>query len=176
MELIMNKKINFSILLTIFSTFLFSQTPIFINEIHYDNVGGDTGEAIEIAGPAGTDLTSWSLVLYNGSDGSVYDTENLTGIIPDLCNGGVLSFPITGIQNGAPDGMALISPGSVVIQFLSYEGSFTATDGPANGMTSTVIGVDEVPAPPIGQSLQLTGSGTDYTHFTWVGPLPSTFG
>lgn len=40
-----------------------AQTPIFINEIHYDNDGGDTGEAIEIAGPAGSDLTGWSLVL-----------------------------------------------------------------------------------------------------------------
>ena len=39
----------------------------FINEIHYDNVGTDSGEAIEVAGPAGTDLTGWSLVLYNGA-------------------------------------------------------------------------------------------------------------
>ena len=44
-------------------------TAVFINEIHYDNGGTDTGEAIEIAGPAGTDLTGWSLVLYNGSNG-----------------------------------------------------------------------------------------------------------
>ena len=38
-----------------------------VSEIHYDNDGTDTGEAIEIAGPAGTDLTGWSVVLYNGS-------------------------------------------------------------------------------------------------------------
>ena len=31
---------------------LLGQTA-FINEIHYDNTGKDTGEAIEIAGPAG---------------------------------------------------------------------------------------------------------------------------
>lgn len=35
---------------------------VFINEIHYDNAGTDTGEAIEIAGPAGTDLTGWRSV------------------------------------------------------------------------------------------------------------------
>ena len=29
---------------------------VFINEIHYDNTGTDAGEAIEIAGPAGTNL------------------------------------------------------------------------------------------------------------------------
>ncbi|NNL70294.1 MAG: hypothetical protein HKO70_10070, partial [Acidimicrobiia bacterium] len=37
---------------------------VFINEIHYDNASTDTGEAVEIAGPAGTDLTDWSVVLY----------------------------------------------------------------------------------------------------------------
>jgi len=31
-------------------------TPVFINEIHYDNAGADVGEAIEIAGPAGVDI------------------------------------------------------------------------------------------------------------------------
>jgi hypothetical protein len=39
-----------------------------INEIHYDNVGTDAGEAVEIAGPAGTDLSGWKIVRYNGSD------------------------------------------------------------------------------------------------------------
>ncbi len=41
---------------------------IFINEIHYDNDGTDADEAVEIAGPAGTDLTGWTIVLYNGND------------------------------------------------------------------------------------------------------------
>ncbi|MCB1799032.1 MAG: hypothetical protein KDI67_09155, partial [Gammaproteobacteria bacterium] len=53
--------------------------PVFINEIHYDNTGGDTGEAIEIAGPAGTNLSGASLVLYNGSGGAPYDTISLSG-------------------------------------------------------------------------------------------------
>jgi hypothetical protein len=44
---------------------------VFINELHYDNVGTDSGEAIELAGPAGTDLTGWTLVLYNGTSGAV---------------------------------------------------------------------------------------------------------
>ncbi len=49
-------------------------TSVFVNEIHYDNTGTDEGEAIEIAGPAGTDLNGWSLVLYNGANGAVYGT------------------------------------------------------------------------------------------------------
>ena len=33
---------------------------VFVNELHYDNAGTDAGEAIEVAGPAGTDLAGWS--------------------------------------------------------------------------------------------------------------------
>ena len=51
-------------------------TTVFVNEIHYDNDGTDAGEAIEIAGPAGTDLSGWSLVLYNGNGGVVYNTND----------------------------------------------------------------------------------------------------
>ncbi len=40
-----------------------AQTSVFINEIHYDNTGTDAGESIEVAGPAGTDLTGWTIVL-----------------------------------------------------------------------------------------------------------------
>jgi uncharacterized lipoprotein len=34
-----------------------------LSELHYDNAGTDTGEAIEITAPAGTDLTGWSVAL-----------------------------------------------------------------------------------------------------------------
>ncbi len=87
-------------------------TTVFINEIHYDNTGTDAGEAIEIAGPAGTDLTGWSIVLYNGSGGATYDTDMLSGTIPNQQGGYgtvVLTYPSNGIQNGAPDGIALVN-------------------------------------------------------------------
>ncbi len=149
----------------------------FINEIHYDNAGTDTGEAVEVAGPAGTDLNGWSLVLYNGNGGAPYDTIALNGTIPDQQNGfGTLYFDTPGIQNGSPDGVALIDPSDNVIQFLSYEGSFTAVGGPADGMTSTDIGVSEGSSTLVGDSLQLTGTGTTYDDFTWAGPEPNTFG
>ena len=109
----------------------FAATPVFINEIHYDNISTDAGEAIEIAGPAGTDLTGWNIVLYNGSGGAVYDTDPLSGTISDEGSGfGVvtLTYATNGIQNGAPDGIALIDDSGTVIQFLSYEGSFTAVE------------------------------------------------
>jgi predicted extracellular nuclease len=145
---------------------------VFINEIHYDNAGTDVGEFIEIAGPAGTDLSGYSLVLYNGANGAVYRTDALVGTIPDQNNGfGTvsLSYPSNGIQNGAPDGMALVQ-GTTVIQFLSYEGVFTAVGGPADGMVSTDIGVSQNGSDAIGLSLQLVGVGTTYSDFTWSTP------
>jgi len=96
----------------------------FINELHYDNAGADSGEAVEIAGAAGTDLTGYSIALYNGSNGAVYDTIALSGVIDDEGAGyGALSFDRAGIQNGAPDGLALIAPDGHVLQCPSSEHS-----------------------------------------------------
>ncbi|WP_188443416.1 HYR domain-containing protein, partial [Planktosalinus lacus] len=150
---------------------------VFINEIHYDNAGADENEAIEIAGPEGTNLEDWTLILYNGANGMVYHTENLTGIIPDQNNGfGTLNFPIEGIQNGAPDGIVLVDNTNTVVQFLSYEGVLVAEDGLAEGMTSQDIGVFEAGSTPLGESLQLTGTGSFYADFTWNSPATSSPG
>ena len=53
----------------------------FINEFYYDNSGSDTGEFIEIAGLLETNLAEWSLVLYNGSNGTPYETIRLSGVL-----------------------------------------------------------------------------------------------
>ncbi len=145
-------------------------TPaVFINELHYDNTGADAGEFIEIAGPAGTNLADYSIVLYNGSGGAAYDTDVLSGTLPDQQGGfGTAAFLYpTSIQNGSPDGIALVYQGTTVVQFLSYEGVFTATSGAAIGMLSTDIGVIEGGSDPVGESLRLTGTGTGYSDFTW---------
>ncbi|WP_375427102.1 Calx-beta domain-containing protein [uncultured Sphingomonas sp.] len=150
---------------------------VFINEIHYDNVGGDVGEAIEVAGTAGTNLTGWTLVLYNGNGGAAYGTLSLGGVLADQRNGfGTTSVAAPGLQNGAPDGVALVDAAGRVIQFLSYEGAFTATSGPAAGMTSTDIGVAEEPAPGVGFSLQLKGRGSSAADFTWTAASDDSFG
>ena len=151
--------------------------PAFINEIHYDNTGKDTGEAIEIAGLAGTDLFGWALALYNGRNGTLYRTKLLNGIIPDQANGfGTIAFSFPrSIQNGSPDGIALVANGQVV-QFLSYEGTLTAVGGPADSMTSTDIRVAESNSTPVEFSLQLKGTGTAPSDFFWSIPTPSSFG
>ncbi|MBU8538578.1 M10 family metallopeptidase C-terminal domain-containing protein [Falsiroseomonas tokyonensis] len=155
-------------------------TSIFINEIHYDNDGADADERIEIAGPAGTDLTGWTLVRYNGSNGQVYESpaalNALTGVLADQGGGfgtAVVAYPANGLQNGAPDAIALVDPDGQVVQFLSYEGTLTAVDGPAAGLTSTDIGVAQLGAEPLGSSLQLTGTGTEYDDFAWA-PTPGS--
>jgi 2',3'-cyclic-nucleotide 2'-phosphodiesterase (5'-nucleotidase family) len=152
-------------------------TPVFINELHYDNTGTDTGEAVEIAGPAGTDLSGWNLELYNGNGGASYDSISLSGTIPDQNGGyGTLSFATAGLQNGASDGIALVDNTASVVQFLSYEGSFTASGGPADGMASTDIGVSEPYDTPVGHSLQLAGTGQYYEDFAWQSASANSFG
>ncbi|PCH94207.1 MAG: hypothetical protein COB83_12310 [Gammaproteobacteria bacterium] len=168
------------IFVNIFAPILVEASPIsnaFINEIHYDNSGGDQNESIEIVGNADLDLTSWSLHLYNGSNGSEYNSFNLGNwsTIDSDSNIGFFSIMTAGLQNGSPDGIALYD-GLNFIQFLSYEGTFTATTGIASGLTSIDIGVFESSATPLGSSLQLTGAGLHYNDFTWAPSQQSTFG
>ena len=151
--------------------------PLWINELHYDNASADVNEGFEVAGIAGTDLTLYSIELYNGSNGTVYTTVPLTGTLPNEQAGyGTKWFgmPADSVQNGSPDGLALVLGGAVV-EFLSYEGTFTATAGTANGMLSVSMGgVAETATTPVGQSLQLIGNGHNAASFTWSGPVTAT--
>ncbi|MGZ8869334.1 MAG: endonuclease, partial [Thermoanaerobaculia bacterium] len=61
------RRLTLWLALSLVCSTLFAADPaVFINEFHYDNTGGDTGEFIEIAGPAGTNLTGYVIELYNG--------------------------------------------------------------------------------------------------------------
>ncbi|MEZ4655437.1 MAG: endonuclease [Candidatus Eisenbacteria bacterium] len=148
-----------------------------INEFHYDNASTDTGEFVEVAGPAGTSLSGWQIIGYNGNGGGTYKTVALSGSIPDQQGGfGTLAFAFTGMQNGSPDALALVDDAGAVVEFLSYEGSFVATSGPAAGMTSGDVGVSETSSTPVGYSLQRSGTGATGTDFTWQSPQSATEG
>jgi hypothetical protein len=143
-------------------------TP-WINEFHYDDNGTDANEFIEIVVPdayAGTGLT---LSLYNGSNNQTYATYTLAqltlGQDTPVYNVYSISTAVDGIQNGAPDGFAL-SDSNGFIQFLSYEGTMTATNGPANTHLSVDVGVSENNSNE-GASIHLTGTGSQYSDFTW---------
>ena len=145
-----------------------------MSEIHYDNFGTDVAEAVEVEGPAGTDVTGWKVILYNGNGGLQYAEFVLDGLIPatQACNGrGVVYTLATDIQNGAPDGVALVDASGVVVEFLSYEGTFTANDGPAKGSTSKDIGIfEDALAANTGNSMQRNAAGTSWTN------APRSFG
>ncbi|WP_299767671.1 hypothetical protein [uncultured Dokdonia sp.] len=157
---------------------------IWINEFHYNNDGTDSGEFIEIAGVAGTDIAGYYIVTYNGGSGATYGSTNtFLGTLTDDNGNGFgfarISFPTNGLQNGDPDGFALIDDTGAVIQFLSYGGTFTATNGPASGLSSEDVGIiqtgDSV-LDPVGASLQLIGTGSTYSDFTWSRTTMNTAG
>ena len=155
---------------------------IWINEFHYDNDGVDEGEFVELAGPAGMDVTGWSLVLFNGFNDTAYNTVALTGTLTDSgSNFGflIIDFPTNGIQNGAPDGMALIDSTGECIELLSYEGRLSPISGPCSEFLAIDIGVAEITttsggSTAIGSSLQRVGTGSVGPNFEWSGPSPDT--
>lgn len=143
---------------------------VYINEFHYDNQGTDSNEFVEVAGPAGTDLSTYTITFYNGSNNTSYSPTALSGVIDDEGTGvGAVVFLISGIQNGAPDAIALSKTGSTDVQYLSYEGAMTAVavDGPAAGLNSVDIAVAEVPTSTIGD---LLGYSLEYNEasMAWV--------
>lgn len=166
---------------------IFYSQSVFINEIHYDNNSTDVDEGVEVIFPSGVDLDCYQIEAYNGSGGAIYSITTMpTSTFTDEgCGFDAVWVPVS-LQNGAPDGVALVfeptlagcstAGSTTVVQFLSYEGSLTATSGSANGQTSTDIGVSEASTSPVGQSLQLTGTGTDYTNFTWNGSAANSIG
>jgi hypothetical protein len=99
------------------------QAKLVINEVDYDQVGTDADGFVEIhnAGDAAADLTDVDLVAVNGGDSAEYAREQLTGT---LAAGGYLVVAIE-LQNGAPDGLALLE-GTTLRDALSYEGAITA--------------------------------------------------
>ncbi len=129
-----------------------STSTLVINEIDYDQVGTDNGEFVEVfnAGSAPVDLADVAVVLVNGSDNREYQRVRLSGTLAPggyavVANAGVMlpagvarfALPDNTIQNGAPDGVALlrISTGRL-IDALSYEGPITA--GIFTGVTGTL--------------------------------------
>jgi predicted extracellular nuclease len=137
-----------------------------INELQYDNIGADVGEFVEVRVAAGQDASVLTVELYNGSNGAVYNTLSLPAT-PASTEGGfdyyLIELPGNGLQNGAPDGLALVNSGAVVLEFLSYEGTFTATNGTAIGLSSTDIGVSQNADTPVGSALERTEDGDTWS-------------
>jgi hypothetical protein len=153
----------------------------FINEFHYDNIGSDVNEFVEIAlisSFAGA-LSDFQVTLYNGNGGASYDTETLNNLtVGNTTDGFTFYTWDVELQNG-DDGIALSYQG-ILIEFISYEGSFTATNGDANGQTSTDVGVAESNSTTTSaQSIQRTGNCNGDAcpvGLSWTGPSTATAG
>jgi hypothetical protein len=117
------------------------QAKLVINEVDYDQVGTDANGFVEIynKGGAAADLTGIDLVAVNGGDNAEYDRLHLTGT---LAAGGYLVVAIE-LQNGAPDGLALLQ-GATLLDALSYEGAITAAT--IGGQTYNLVEGTVLPA------------------------------
>ncbi len=177
----MKKVLPLLFALTFYGGMVLGQAPnAWINEFHYDNSGTDAGEFVEIVieNAALYTLSDFRVNLYNGSNGEYYESKTVDNFTVGTTVGNYTFYywEVPGIQNG-PDGIALSYQGTLISgQFLSYEGSFTATNGPANNVTSTDVGVSESSLTSVGYSLQLSGNGTQYSDFIWQNPATATKG
>jgi len=170
-----------------FSVGIFAQAPTaaWINEFHYDNIDGDVGEFIEVIVNEGfTDLSNFTVSKYDGGSpggvGTVKSSETLNNFTVGSTQDGLTIYSLLiQLQNGSGgfgDGIAIDYNGTLISgQFLSYEGVITGTEGPANGITSTDIGISENSNTPVGNSLHLRGTGTQYSDFFWFSG-PATMG
>jgi len=151
-------------------------TTPYLSELHYDNSGADVDEFVEVHLPPGSTSAGLSVVLYNGSGGLTYATLALPAVTAPADAPAVVTVngPSGGIQNGSPDGIALVR-GTEVLEFLSYEGPMTAANGPAAGRAATEIGVSEAGTEPAGQSLSRSYDATT-DSFVWSGPADATKG
>lgn len=102
-----------------------------INELDYDQAGVDMSEFVEIWGLPGTDISSYTLSIVNGADG----TETVIATIPPITMIPDDEFYVIGmsgvpnvdlvvigtLQNGAPDAVVLRNASGTVIDAIGYE-------------------------------------------------------
>ena len=158
-----------------------------INELDYDNVGSpDTAEFVEIynKGPLPIDLSHVSITFINGASNIEYRRVSLApmgtiavgqygvygrSVVTNALSPSVLTVTDDSandlIQNGAPDGLALIDDTQpILIDALSYEGSITAAvipgfPAPVTLVEGTVLSA--VDGTTIQGDLQRLPNGTD---------------
>jgi len=165
---------------------------VWINEINYMNMldwDDDTNEFVEVCGPAGFDLGGWRIEFYmTGADTNTY-TYYASYILPKLS---ILSNQVNGfgffvlgdpsailanvnltltniiyawdpynqISDGVyPSGIRLINEAGGFEQSISYR-------GPIQGFNQISASEYWQNADP--KDVQMTGTGSYYTNFTWI--------
>ena len=121
--------------------------PVYISELDY--YGNSDAEFIEIAAPAGTDVSGYSVVIYD-NNGYVAGTYELGAVQNTMAGQDVYVVDDATPGYATTDsggrlyldyGVALVDDSGNVLQFVSYWGdTVTALDGPAVKLTSVDIG------------------------------------
>jgi hypothetical protein len=176
-------------------------TGLVINEVDYDQTGTDAASFIEIYNPTAqaVNLTDLAVVLVNGNNNAEYARFKLVDAGPALAAGGYLvignatiagsvppgTLTITAsgdfIQNGAPDGIALIDTAQKqLVDALSYEGSVTKAmitgfggtvslvEGPAFTTADTNDNLHSLSRIPNGVDTDM--AATDWARTTSISP------
>ncbi len=150
-------------------------TSLVINEVDYDQPATDAAEFVELKNVSGsaTGLDGWSVELFNGSTGALYqtialpDTSLAAGDYFVICantatttNCDLDVAPDTNlIQNGAPDAIGL-RQGTTLVDALSYEGDSAPpyTEGSGAGLDDNAASATE------GLSRCTDGADTDQNN------------
>ncbi|HSN27139.1 MAG TPA: lamin tail domain-containing protein [Kofleriaceae bacterium] len=178
------------------------QSHLVINEVDYDNVGTDSAEYVELknTGTASADLAGLRLALVNGATSQQYDSIDLSpaamlgpGEYVVIAGAGVTVPPsakkldpvwsVDQIQNGAPDGLAIVDPVThTVLDALSYEGAITAATLPDFANPVSLVEGTPLPASVADSNTQLRSlcrnpdgqdtndAATDWTPCTTLTP------
>lgn len=131
----------------------------YISEL--DTQGGIGNEFVEIAVPIGTDMSGFTLYIYDEFGSVLSGSYGMGSLQATIGNQDVYvldnaSVGLPGIRS--EDGVALVDDTGTLVQFISFEGRVVnATNGPAAGQSSTDIGTP----PPTG-SLQSDDGGASY--------------
>jgi hypothetical protein len=150
---------------------------IFINEFHYSNGPVSQDQGIEIAGPAGVDLSNYAFVVQQrvGGNFNVFLVEvyrsQLSGMIDDEGAGfGAIWFPIAAmpLYRGYISLVNTIT--GEVVDFVAYDPEFGLRDilSPPH---ITPIGANnylELPTDAPGFSLQRVGEGNCPSDYSWA--------
>ena len=132
-----------------------------ITEFGYDCDNGDMNEVLEVVIPNSFtgNLADLQIDLYNGSNNLVYSTITLDNFTAGTNTGTNTFYYWNGtgssIQNG-PDGIALSYLG-LTCQFISYEDTLLAADGPAVGMNSIDVLVNQTNTTTCDETIQAFG-------------------
>ena len=142
----------------------------YLSELRY--LGAGSTDFVEVAVDAGTDVSDFFVTIYR-ANGSIRTSDSLDGVsFTTVAGKDVYVIERTGFNfNGysATEAVSL-SEGTTVHSFVSFSDTavtVTATTGPANGLTSTEIGVAGT-----GTSLETTDDGA--TYYTQATPNSGT--